>query len=143
MRFLGIDLGDARTGLALGDRASGIATPLTVVEVPLARREELVAAILARVREAVGAGPCTLVLGLPLEMEDAREGARAALVRGFGDYLARSAGLEVRYHDERLTTEEARWALGGSGLTRGQKKARRDAVAAAAMLRDFLTSTEN
>ena len=42
------------------------------------------------------------------------------------------------YHDERLTSAAADWTMAGSGLTHGQKKARRDALAAKAILEDYL-----
>ena len=42
------------------------------------------------------------------------------------------------YQDERLTSAEADWSMARSGMTRGEKKARRDALAAAAILREYL-----
>ncbi|MCH7792341.1 MAG: Holliday junction resolvase RuvX, partial [Planctomycetes bacterium] len=51
---------------------------------------------------------------------------------------ARHTGRRVHLHDERLTSVDADWAMAGSGLTHGQKKSRRDALAAAAILRSFL-----
>lgn len=134
MRYLALDLGDKRTGLAVGDDETGVVTPSDVVEAPLDPPERLLAA-LGRVIDDFG--PDALVLGLPLNMDDT-EGPRAKLVRAFGARLEEAAGIPVHYHDERLTTEAARWEMSGSGLTRGQKKRRRDAVAAAEILRDFL-----
>jgi putative Holliday junction resolvase len=138
-RYLGVDLGDKRTGLALGDASTRIATPLRVVHKPLGERggEALLDALAEAVREDLGAG--AVVLGLPLNM-DGTEGSRAKAVREFGARLAARTGVEVIYHDERLTTESANAAMARTGLTRGQKKARRDALAAAVMLSDFLES---
>jgi putative Holliday junction resolvase len=56
----------------------------------------------------------------------------------FGERIAALAGLEVRYQDERLTSAQADWQMSQSGLTHKQKKGRRDALAAAAILEEFL-----
>ena len=81
--------------------------------------------------------PGELVVGLPLNM-DGTEGPRARIVRSFCDRLAQRTGRVLHLQDERLTSVEADWRLAGTGMTHKQKKARRDAQAAAAILRDFL-----
>ncbi len=149
MRYLAIDLGDKRTGLALGDEETGIVTPLDVVE--LDRRAlgeaKYAEALAALVRDHLGPSPAgasrrspgEVVIGLPLNM-DASEGPPAAGARALASELRARSGRTVHLFDERLTSAEAEWALDGSGLTRGQKRARRDALAAAAILREFLRS---
>lgn len=140
MRYLAIDLGDKRTGLAVGDRVTKIAVPLDVLEVPASRGDgaELVGAIVRAVGEQFGPQtPGELVVGLPLNM-DGTEGPRAKLVRGLADKIAGATGRKVHLFDERLTTAEADWQMAGSGLTHKQKKLRRDAIAAANLLRGFL-----
>lgn len=139
MRYLGVDLGDKRTGLALGDAETGIASPLKTLEIGAAADGGR--ALLAGIRRVCEEHrPDAIVLGLPLNMADGSEGAAARKAREFGARLGAETGLTVHFHDERLTSSEADWAMAGSGLTRGQKKARRDALAAAAILKDFLTS---
>lgn len=142
MRYLCIDLGDKRTGLAAGDSETGIVAPVDVIETPVSVQggEVLLRDLERAVREHLGeparsAG--VLVVGLPLNM-DGTEGPRSKTVRAFAARLAERTGREVRFHDERLSTAEADWSMARSGLTRGQKKARRDALAAAAILRDYL-----
>jgi len=61
-------------------------------------------------------------------------------VRSFADRLGRRTGRAVRVQDERLTSVEADWRMSGSGMTHKQKKMKRDALAAAAILRDYLES---
>lgn len=132
MRFLAIDLGDKRTGLAIGDDDTKIASPVTVIEV--ARGDALIDAIAGSIKDhAVDA----MVLGLPLNM-DGTEGPQAKLVRKFGQQLRLRCGLDVHYHDERLTSFAADQQMAGSGRTHKQKKRLRDALAAAEILRDFL-----
>lgn len=132
MRYLAIDLGDRRTGVALGDDIIGLVSPLRVVEEQ--DRPRLVSALAALVEEH---GPDALVVGLPVNM-DGSEGDRARLARAFADELAAVTGLPVHAQDERLSSFAAEQQLSQSGLTRGEKKARRDALAACAILRDFL-----
>lgn len=142
VRYLAIDIGDKRTGLAVGDDETRIVSPLEVIEVSTAERGG--AAWLEAMARAAAEqfGPyaqAELVVGLPLNM-DGTEGPRAKLVREWAGKLAAKTGRAVRFQDERLSSADADWAMAQSGLTHRQKKERRDALAAAAILRDFLSS---
>ncbi len=142
MRYLAIDLGDKRTGLAIGDSLTGVVSPLAVVEVAITERtgEALLETLAKAIAEQFGeASAGELVVGLPMNM-DGTEGPRAKGVREFGARLRNRTGRVVHFQDERLTSSEADWAMARTGMTRGQKKAKRDALAAAAILRDFLAS---
>ncbi|MFO0874381.1 MAG: Holliday junction resolvase RuvX [Phycisphaerales bacterium] len=132
MRFLAIDLGAKRTGLAVGDDRTRLVTPLAVLEVP--RGPALIQAI-ARAIDAQG--PDALVIGLPLNM-DGTEGRPAKETRTFGEALHAAVQLPVEYHDERLTSFAADDAMARSGRTHAQKRAVRDALAAKEVLEDFL-----
>jgi putative Holliday junction resolvase len=88
---------------------------------------------LAREYDAEG-----VVVGWPLNMDDT-EGPQGRLTREIAAELAVVTGLDVRLWDERLSSFEADKALAGL-LTRKKKKQRQDAVAAASMLKDFLSS---
>lgn len=134
MRYLALDLGDKRTGVAVGDDETGIVSPVRVIE-RASSQESLLLDDLAREVEAHKPG--ALVVGLPLNMDDT-EGPQAKKVRGLAERAAARVGLPLHLHDERLTSEAADWTMNQSGLTHGQKKARRDALAAAEILRDFL-----
>jgi len=141
VRYLAIDLGDARTGLALGDDVVRLASPAGLVEVPIDRHDgdALLDALARACDEQLGPDPARgeLVLGLPLNM-DASEGPRAKLARAFAEKLAERTGRAVHFADERRTSLRADAKLSQTGLTHAQKKARRDAIAAAAFLQDFL-----
>ncbi len=71
---------------------------------------------------------------------DDSEGPRARFVRAIAERLRARTGLPTHLQDERLSSEEAEWALRGSERTRKEKKNVRDAIAAANFLRDFLSS---
>lgn len=140
MRYLAIDLGDKRTGLAIGDSVTTVVAPAGLIEMAIGERagESLLDALCAAIEDRVGAASkADLVFGLPLNM-DGTEGPRARLVREFAARLGARTGRTVHFQDERLTSSEADWSMARSGLTRGQKKQRRDQLAAAAILRDFL-----
>jgi putative Holliday junction resolvase len=135
--LLAIDLGDKRTGVATGDDETQIVTPLKVIE---ARRGE---ALLRRLDSVVAEHqPDLLILGLPLNM-DGTEGPAARDARTFGAQIAERFGLPVAFQDERLTSFQAQQQLAGSGQTHRQKRKTLDALAAAAILVDYLKSDES
>ena len=132
-RWLGIDHGSKRIGLAVGDTAGGIATPLEVIPAQPAE------GVTQRIRELAGEYQVVgLVVGWPLNM-DGTEGPQALAARRMALHLRDAlADLDVRLWDERLSSFQADSDLAGH-LTRAKRKARQDALAAAVMLRDFLT----
>lgn len=134
MRYLCIDLGGRRTGLAVGDDETRVVCPLDVVEA--APGPALLGAIDRAIRDQA---PGALVVGLPLNM-DGTEGPPAKQVRDFGRQVHDRSGLPVHFQDERLTSEAAEAHLDGSGRTHREKKRLRDALAAAEILRDYLRS---
>jgi putative holliday junction resolvase len=139
VRYLCIDLGDKRTGLALGDAQTRLVSPIGVIEVSIAIHagEALLTALAKAIDEQLGTSPGELVVGLPINMDDS-EGQRAKLVRAFGARIGAKVSRVVHFQDERLTSAAADWSMARSGMTRGEKKQRRDALAAAAILNDFL-----
>lgn len=140
MRYVAIDLGEKRTGIAVGDDVTHLASPVEVVEVSRSAEggEALLRALTKAIDKAVGVDSgSTMVVGLPLNM-DGSEGPAAAQTRAFAARLAERTKLKLAFQDERLTSAAADWTMARSGLTRGEKKARRDALAACEILRDFL-----
>lgn len=94
------------------------------------------AALIVSMVEEYGAD--IVVLGLPLNM-DGSEGPQAALTRRVVEELmVLSPQLQVVLHDERLTSHAADGMLAGRELTRRQKRARQDAVAAKVLLESYL-----
>lgn len=138
-RYLAIDLGDKRTGLAVGDTVVGIASPVDLIEVPITERngESLIDAIDKAIDEHVSRRSTELVFGLPINM-DGTEGPRAKLVRDFASRVGVRTKMTLHFQDERLSSAKADKNMARTGLTHKQKKARRDAIAAAAFLQAFL-----
>ena len=130
MRYLAIDYGAKRTGLAICDSAETIASPLAVVQ----GRKELLKKIADVVKtENVEA----IVLGLPLNMDDSH-GPQAKLVFQFAEQLKAHLQIPIYFQDERLSTFGAEEKLAPAEFTRKMKKKRLDAVAAAEILEAFL-----
>ena len=132
MRYLAVDLGAKRTGLAAGDDVVRLVQPVEVVQVP--RGPALLDALARAVDRH---GPDELVVGLPLNM-DGTEGAGAKEAREFGALLAARVGIPVRFQDERLSSFEADERMARSGRTHREKRELRDALAACAILEAWL-----
>ena len=132
MIIVAVDLGRARTGLAVCDKGEVLASPLVVV----AQRDpdKLAHTIINEARQA---GAEMLAVGLPRNM-DGSEGDSARFAREMGARLGELSGLPVHFVDERGTTITAHGYLNDTN-TRGKKrKAVVDAVAATVILEDFL-----
>jgi len=132
MRVLAIDLGQKRTGLAVGSDVTGIVTPLKMIDT--ASDHLRLDAIGAAIREHE---PDALALGYPLNM-DGSEGKPAKAMRALAEQLQQRFDLPVHLVDERTSSEAADEKMARSGLTHGQKKQRRDSLAASEILTRFL-----
>ncbi len=133
-KIMGIDFGDARTGVAISDLLCTIVGSTAVV--PSRNREKAAADIVRLAKEnAVG----RIVVGLPRNM-DGSEGPRAAICREFADLLAHETGLEVVMWDERRTTVEAHNILSQHNYHGQKRKNTVDAVAASLILEGYLNS---
>ena len=132
MVIMSVDLGKARTGLALCDKTEFLASPYKVIfeKSPNKLPEKVVQAALEAKAELI-------VVGLPKNM-DGTEGKSAQNARAFAEQLKELTGLPVDMQDERGTTITAHGYLNDTN-TRGKKrKAVVDEVAATIILQDYL-----
>jgi len=137
MRIMGIDYGDARTGVAISDLLCSIVG--TTYVVPSRNREKALEDLVRLAKEnEVG----QIVVGLPRNM-DGTEGPRAALCREFADTLAQATGLPVELWDERRTTVEAHNILSQHNYHGKKRKNTVDAVAASLILEGYLAFRKN
>ena len=133
MRYLAVDYGDARTGLAVCDESETVTTPV----VPQIEEKSLNKAADAVVQAAKARGVQGLVCGMPRNM-DGTEGSRAAKTRRFARRLAQASGMPVVLWDERRTTVSAAAILADNDTFGAKRKARLDSVSAAVLLESFL-----
>jgi putative Holliday junction resolvase len=132
MRYLGLDVGRARIGLALADDV--LRTARAHATVP--RRGD--AADLDAIAEVASQFEVTrAVVGLPLNM-DGTEGGSARMARAFAARLGTRLGVPIELHDERLSTFEASTRLRDQGLSARDQKGVIDAEAAAVILQGWL-----
>lgn len=131
MRYLAIDHGLKRTGLAICDPAETFASPLEVIQTDKNT-------LIKKIKEIVNAEHVdAIVLGLPLNMDDSK-GYQAKIVEQFAERLKKHIALPIHFQDERLSTFQAKEKLAPAELTTKKKKKRLDAVAAAQILEAFL-----
>ena len=137
MVIMSVDLGKARTGLALCDKTEFLASPYKVIF------EKSPAKLPQKVADAAKeAGAELIVVGLPKNM-DGSEGESAQNARAFAQQLGELTGLETVMQDERGTTITAHSFLNDTN-TRGKKrKSVVDEVAATIILQDFLDKRKN
>ncbi len=133
MRVMGIDYGDARTGIAVSDLLCSIVGATTVIH--SRNMEKTLTEICKIVRESnVG----EIVVGLPKNM-DGTEGVRAELCREFAKQVEQTTGLPVALWDERRTTVEAHNILSDHNYHGKKRKNTVDAVAASLILEGYLS----
>jgi len=130
MRYLAIDYGTKRTGLAVCDAEETITSPYSVLQ----GQKDLVGRI---ARIVASENIAAVVLGLPLNM-DGSEGPQAKRVRTFARQLESEIHIPIHLQDERLSSFGAEEKLGEIGLSKGKQKERLDALAAAEILQAFL-----
>ncbi len=133
-RIMGIDYGDARTGVAISDLRCSIVGSTCVV--PSRNTEKALADLVGLCKDnEVG----QVVVGLPRNM-DGTEGPRAQLCREFAAKLQEATGLPVTMWDERRTTVEAHNILSQHNYHGQKRKNTVDAVAASLILEGYLNS---
>lgn len=137
MIIMSIDLGDARTGVAVSDVGEGFAFPKGVIFEW--NRDKLLDQLTAKAKELSAE---LIVMGLPKNM-DASQGFKAQACTEMAERLKLSTGLPVELWDERLSTVSAHTQLNYTN-TRGQKRKKIvDAVAATIILEDYLRWRKN
>lgn len=132
--LLGFDYGHRRIGVAVGQTATGSASPLIVVKHNADIKPEHMAQLIKEWK------PVGLVIGLPLDL-DGNESDMSKAARSFGSILEAHFSLPVFYMDERLSSRaaESRFAeLRAAGSARQKDAARLDAVAAQIILENWL-----
>ncbi|MDK1020098.1 MAG: Holliday junction resolvase RuvX [Candidatus Hydrogenedentes bacterium] len=131
-RIIGLDVGEARTGVALTDPLGIIASPFDTIQVKSLRADaEAVKAI------AEEQGAVRIVVGVPLNMEG-KVGPQAAKVLEFVETLKETIDIEIVTIDERFSTAAAERSLRESGVKGKRRRKLVDKVAAQQILQLYL-----
>ena len=131
-RVMGVDYGDARTGIAVSDLLCSIVGSTAVIH---SRNKEKTIAQIQEMVKQMDVGE--IVVGLPKNM-NGTEGPRAELCREFAQMLEEATGLPIHLWDERRTTVEAHNILSQHNYHGKKRKDTVDAVAASLILEGYL-----
>lgn len=136
-RWMAIDLGDRRVGLAISDPEGMIASPAGFVERRPGKRPPLTALL----AQAAALGARGFIVGLPLDQQG-EDSPRAVEARRLAHELEARTGLPARMVDERFTTSAALQAIQAMGGSTRGRKGDVDALAATLLLQHAMRIAE-
>jgi len=131
-RSLGLDVGDRRIGVAVGDPEGILASPFAIIE----RKDDNAdaGAIVSIVKDQQVK---QIIVGLPQSMSG-NIGQQAVKVKAFVEVLRKYTEAPIEFRDERLTTVSAQRLKREAGTKKTRKKVEYDAIAAAIILQGYL-----
>lgn len=132
MKYLGVDYGDVRTGLAVSDMTGFLASGIGYISEGGMRKTAVRVA-----KEASERGVSAIVVGYPKNM-DGSEGPRTEVIRAFVELLRAETDISVLLWDERLSTVEAHRFLTMTGSGGKKRKKLVDTLSAQIILQDYL-----
>ena len=131
-KYLGVDYGDVRTGLAECDISGLLASGIGTISEGGMRKTAV------RVAEEAKARSCKkIVVGLPRNM-DGSEGFRAETVRAFVAILSELVDIPIDFYDERMSTMAAYRYLDGAGTFGKKRKGVIDTLSAEVILQNYI-----
>jgi putative Holliday junction resolvase len=137
-RYLALDVGSKRIGVAVSDELGLTAQPVLTLERRRKTRDDLRS--LARLARRFGVAG--IVVGNPVHMSG-EQSSRAGRTQAFARELGELTGLPIHLWDERLTTREAHQILYAAGHARQEHQRVVDQVAATLILQSFLDERKN
>jgi putative Holliday junction resolvase len=137
-RYLALDVGSKRIGVAVSDELGVTAQPVLTLTRKRNPKDDLRS--LARLCRRFG---CVgIVVGNPLHLSG-EASAQATKIQVFASGLAELTGLPLHLWDERLTSREAHAILYAAGKSRQEHKPLVDQVAAVLILQSFLDTRQD
>lgn len=131
-KYLGVDYGDKRTGLAECDVSGMLASGIcTISEGGMRKTAERVA------REAESRACKKIIIGLPKNM-DGTEGERTEVIRAFAALVSEYTAIPIDFYDERMTTMVAYRFLGETGTFGKKRKDAVDTLSAEIILQNYI-----
>ena len=131
-KYLGVDYGDKRTGLAECDPSGTLASGICTVSEGGMNKTAI------RVAKEAETRLCKrIIIGLPKNM-DGSEGERTDVIRAFAQLLATHTDIPIDFYDERMTTMVAYRFLGESGTFGKKRKEAVDTLSAQIILQNYI-----
>ena len=137
MIIVGLDFGDARTGVAVCDKYEMMASDAGCIAADSYKKA--LAAVAERVKELKAE---LIVVGNPINM-DGSQGFRSEKCKAFARELTELTGIPSEMYDERLTTVSAHKILNDNNVRGKKRKATVDTLSARLILEDYLTMRKN
>jgi putative Holliday junction resolvase len=138
MRFLALDIGDVRIGIAISDELEMAAYPLLTYVRQGSLKRDVAALSQTAAEQEVDA----IVVGLPTSL-DGSEGPQAKKTRGFASSLASTAKLPLILWDESMSSVDAEERMLALDFSRAKRKSVRDQWAAVIILETYLEHRKN
>ena len=136
-KYLAVDYGDKRTGLAECDISGMLASGIgTISEGGMRKTAERVA------KEAESRSCKKIIIGLPKNM-DGSEGQRTDVIRAFADLVREYTNIEIDFYDERMTTMIAYRYMSEVGTFGKKRKNNVDTLSAEIILQSYLDRERN
>ena len=136
-KYLGVDYGDVRTGLAECDISGMLASGIATVKEGGMRNTAV------RVAKEAEARSCKkIVIGLPKNM-DGTEGERAGVIRAFAEILSSLTDIPIDFYDERMSTMVAYRYLGATETFGKKRKDAVDTLSAEIILQSYIDKERN
>ena len=136
-KYLGVDYGDKRTGLAECDISGMLASGICTISEGGMRNTAIRVA-----KEAESRGCKKIVVGLPKNM-DGSEGERSQVIRAFAELLANETDIPIDFYDERMSTMAAYRFLDGTQTFGKKRKNVIDTLSAEIILQGYIDKERN
>ncbi len=137
MRYMALDVGHVRIGVALSDPTGMFASPHEVIKRD--NDDDVLKRLVALVNEKAVE---KIIIGLPRHL-DGREGAAATAVRDFAEKLQLLIDTEIEFFDERFSSLAADRILLEGNVRRADRKKKIDKMAAQIILQTYLDRASN
>ena len=136
-KYLGVDYGDVRTGLAECDISGQLASAIATIKEGGMRNTA------TRVAKEASIRSCKrIIIGLPKNM-DGTEGERAGVIRAFADILKTLTEIPIDFSDERMSTMVAYRYLGATETFGKKRRDAVDALSAEIILQSYIDKERN
>ncbi|MBQ8381323.1 MAG: Holliday junction resolvase RuvX [Clostridia bacterium] len=136
-KYLGVDYGDVRTGIAECDISGMLASGITTL------KEGGMKNTAKRVAEEAEKRSCKkIIIGLPKNM-DGTEGDRVGVIKAFAELLSGFTDIEIDFYDERMSTMVAYRYLGATETYGKKRRASVDTLSAEIILQGYIDRERN